>query len=150
MFKEFEVKKVLAGRVNQGDDLYESIQSYCVQHQITHAWINALGAVTQLAYFYYDQDQKKYVQARVNEKLEILSCMGNVSLKDGKPFVHLHIVCSDHQGKTIGGHLTPGTKVFACEALLFLLDGKNKLERAFDESTGLHLWDCSAPGHAKG
>ena len=142
MFKEFSVEKIVMGPIGMGDDLYKTVERYAAENHITHAWINALGAVTQLAYFYYDQDKKEYAQESVHEKLEILSCIGNISLKNGKPFLHLHITCSDRKGKTIGGHLTPGALVFACEIILFVLKGSEKLERGFDPVTGLHLWQC--------
>ncbi len=140
--QEFKTGKVLVGRIELGEDLYQSIEEYCIKNNIRQAWVNGLGAVTHLAYFYYDQLEKKYIQAHVDERLEILSCIGNISLKDGKPFPHLHIVCSDRKGGTVGGHLTPGTKVFACEVIFFVLEGASGLNRAFDSQTGLNLWQC--------
>lgn len=71
--------------------------------------------------------------------MEILSCVGNVSLKVGKPSVHVHIALADEKGKAFGGHLMPGTTVFACEAFIEEMQGK-PLDRRLDEKTGLALW----------
>jgi len=30
---------------------------------------------------------------------------GNVALKEGEPFIHAHVVLSDHNMQTLGGHL---------------------------------------------
>ena len=133
--------QVIMGRLEQGDDLYEAIQRYCLEKKIRHAWINALGAVSRLAFFYYDQDQKKYFSREVEQKLEILNCTGNVSLKQGAPFVHLHITCADREGRTVGGHLTPKSTVFACEVIFFVLKGE-PFNRLPDAATGLELWQC--------
>jgi predicted DNA-binding protein with PD1-like motif len=75
----------------------------------------------------------------VNEHVEILSGQGNVSLKDGKPFVHLHLVLGRSDGSCLGGHAAAGCKIFACEAAILALDGP-ALVREPDEATGLALW----------
>lgn len=43
-------------------------------------------------------------------------------------------------GTTFGGHLAPGTLVFACECVIQVLEGP-QLVRRWDEQTGLPLWD---------
>jgi predicted DNA-binding protein with PD1-like motif len=141
-FSEYQVEKILVGRLERGEDLYGAVEEYCVKNDVRLAWVQALGAVTRLAYFYYDQLEKKYHQKFQEERLEILNCTGNVSLKDGRPFPHLHITCADHEGRASGGHLTPGTEVFACEVSIFVLKGDSPLVRGFDPATGLALWNC--------
>ena len=74
-----------------------------------------------------------------NTPLEIISCTGNISLKEGVPFVHAHAVLSDEQGKTIGGHLFSETPVFAGEFYIQELTG-SPFSRKHDEETGLMLW----------
>ncbi len=70
---------------------------------------------------------------------EIASCVGNISVKDGRPFVHAHAVLADKNGNTKAGHLLEGV-VFAAEVHLRELKGA-KLERKYDKVTGLSLWD---------
>jgi predicted DNA-binding protein with PD1-like motif len=64
---------------------------------------------------------------------------GDVSLKDGHPFIHAHITLSDKSGKAYGGHLAPGTVVFACEFKLEVFEDPG-IKREFHEATGLPLW----------
>jgi predicted DNA-binding protein with PD1-like motif len=72
--------------------------------------------------------------------MEIVSLYGNISLKDGKPFAHVHVVLSDAKGNGRGGHLLPGrTPVFACELIIEEFDGEPPV-RLNDENTGLALW----------
>jgi uncharacterized protein len=68
--------------------------------------------------------------------------VGNISLKDGNPMVHAHITLADEAGKAYGGHLIPGTVVFACEFILQVFE-QPLLERGFDEATGLPLWSMN-------
>jgi predicted DNA-binding protein with PD1-like motif len=70
---------------------------------------------------------------------EIATCVGNISMKEGEPFVHAHAVLADRNGNAKGGHLLEG-KVFAAEVHLFELVGE-KIVRRNDGVTGLSLWD---------
>jgi hypothetical protein len=76
----------------------------------------------------------------LKKPMEILSLMGNVSLKDDKPFVHAHITLADARGVAMGGHLAEGTIVFACEFMIEEYISDRALVRYFDEKTGLFLW----------
>ena len=90
--------------------------------------------------YYYKQDEKKYVDCVNLEKtLEIATCMGNISILNDEVFAHTHVVLADHQGHCYGGHLMPGSVVFACEYVIqeFLGD---PLCRSKDDTTGLMLW----------
>jgi predicted DNA-binding protein with PD1-like motif len=71
--------------------------------------------------------------------LEIAACSGNISIKDDSPIVHAHIVLSDENGVATGGHLMPGTVIFAAEASVMELKGQ-PLVRQVDSVTGLPLW----------
>ena len=73
--------------------------------------------------------------------MEILSLIGNISLKDDKPFVHAHITLADQEGRAWGGHLAEGTKVFAGEFVIQEYLTEKPLVRHLDEETGLFLWD---------
>ncbi len=65
--------------------------------------------------------------------------MGNISLKDNEIMVHAHVVLADFEGKAYGGHLMPGTKIFAAEFHIQEYVGA-ELTRVKDKETGLPLW----------
>ena len=81
----------------------------------------------------------EYREIKIDSPHELASCAGNISLKDGEPFVHVHVVLADEAGNTKAGHLLEGI-VFAAEVHLRQLEGP-KLERKYDEVTGLSLWE---------
>ncbi len=132
-------KRTFIGQLPTGADLYESISKICIEEDIKVGKVTALGAVSQAAVAYYNQKKKRYKPVKFKKHLEILNCTGNVSLKDGKPFVHVHATFADNKGKVFGGHLTPGTIVFACEVTIDEYDGTT-LTRKLDKKTGLNLW----------
>ena len=72
--------------------------------------------MSELVIGYFDQLRKEYRTTSLPSSFEIGSGIGNVSLKDGKPFVHLHVVATGPDGAAVGGHLMEGTKVYVIEA----------------------------------
>lgn len=127
------------GKLSHGSDLLEELTDICKRENITLGRIEGLGAVQKARLAYYDQGNKEYQFFELNQHLEITKLIANISLKDGEPMVHAHITLADDKGKAFGGHLVPGTIVFACEVVIEIFEGE-KLERGFDDETGLPLW----------
>lgn len=138
--KEQKIKKTTWLRIKHGEDLLKAITEYCNNSNIKAGLVFVIGALQGGKYGYYNQQEQKYHENRVDEPVEIVSCLGNVSLKEGKPFVHAHISLADKEGKVSGGHLNEGCVVFAAECAIVELEG-DLLERKLDETTGLSLWD---------
>ncbi len=101
--------------------------------------VDALGAVKRARLGYYNQQNHEYHFYDLDQTLEITNLIGNISIKDGAPIVHAHLTFSDKEGRAFGGHLVPGTIVFACEIVIQVLDGP-QFERGLDQKTGLPLW----------
>lgn len=113
--------------------------------------VSVIGAVQGATIGYYDQIEKVYRSRHIDGGLEITSCHGNISLKDSAVMVHAHIILSDAEGHTYGGHLMSPTTLFAGEAHIQELGG-NPREREYDETTGLFLWrdEDKAEGNTDG
>lgn len=141
MHVEPEAGRKFIGRFEAGEDLLNSLTEFCKKQNIRLGVFNLIGAVRSAKLGYYDQRQKKYTGCvELDKKLEVSSCMGNISLKDAEIMVHAHITLADMEGKAFGGHLMPGTEVFAAEFFIQELTGA-KLIRGKDEKTGLPLWE---------
>lgn len=142
--REFKPGAIYMGRFPKGGDIIRALEDYCGEHGIRAAWVNVIGALDQATISYYDQAKHQYFHKELSGEYEIASCSGNISLRDGKPFAHLHIVLSDTEYQTLGGHLWPGTvSVFSAEFVIFELDNvveDGDLERCPDPETGLALW----------
>jgi len=135
----YKVKRTLMGQLSYGDDLYEGLTQIAYRENIRCGRIHGLGATTFARVAFYDQNTNRYNPLEFTGGMEILGLFGNFSVRNGKPFVHAHIVLGDAEGKVFGGHLLPGTKLFACELFIEEYEGE-PLVREFDERTGLHLW----------
>jgi hypothetical protein len=139
MMRRIKPREVLTGRLSHGADLLEEITDICRKENIQLGWFEALGAVKKARLAFYNQETHDYEFLMLDEPLEITKLVGNVSLKDGNPFVHAHMTLADKAGNVYGGHLASGTVVFACEFILEIFDGP-VLKRELDEVTGLSLW----------
>ena len=119
-------------------DLVQSITGFATDRGIETGSLVAIGALKKAKLGYYDQKKNRYREIKVDSPTEIASCTGNISLREGRPFAHIHVVLSDANGNTKAGHLLEGT-VFVAEVHLRTLQGA-RLERRHDNSSGLWLW----------
>lgn len=133
-------KRTIVGHLERGSDLYESIVRVAQMNGVHVGRVTGMGAVQRAKLAYYDQQALKYNDLTFNRPMEIVSLSGNISMRDGKPFPHIHVVLSNKRGECKGGHLLPGgTPVFACELIIEEFEGP-ELERNPEPTTGLGLW----------
>lgn len=134
----FKQGRCLLVRLDHGADIVKQISDLLDKEKIEVATFCAIGALAEADIAYYDQVSHEYKKISINEPVELVSCTGNVSLRDGRPFLHAHAALTLSDGKVMGGHLTSG-RVFAAEAFVQELLGE-PLIREHDSATGLYLW----------
>ena len=122
-----------------GCDLLRELQKYVLAKNINLAWLSGVGAVSHANIRYYDQPKQEWIDLQFDKRLEVAGMWGNVSLLNGEPIVHVHIVLADEQGRCYGGHLADGTVVFNLEILMTTLSGPPVI-RKMDAETGLTIW----------
>ena len=131
--------RTLVGRLATDTDLVQEIERVCAEHGIRAAWVSVVGAVRRVAYAYYDQRQRRYLELASEAHHEMAGFVGNISIREGKPFLHAHASFGNERGETVTGHLLPGCPVWVAEVTLREMTGV-ELERTPDEVTGLALW----------
>ena len=97
--------KVYVFRLKPGEDLRKSIEAMVKEKNIEAGWINTcVGSLTDFTIRFANQQEGFHGSGH----FEIVSLTGTVSLSG----CHLHISISDNKGKTIGGHLLEGCKIY--------------------------------------
>jgi predicted DNA-binding protein with PD1-like motif len=92
-------------RLKPGDDLLLAIQRFVDDHGIEAGWVAACaGSLTDWTLRFADRPDG----AAVSGRFEIVALSGTVS-KHGS---HLHLAVSDGEGRTTGGHLLAGCRVY--------------------------------------
>ena len=137
--REATAGRVFTGRLPTDSDLIEEIERFCRESDIKAAWVTVVGAVRRAAFAYYNQTILQYKEMASPRHHEIAGFVGNISLRDGSPFLHAHSSFADINGETLGGHLLKGCLVWVAEVEIRELTGI-ELVREHDEVTGLAVW----------
>lgn len=120
--------KVYPFRLRPGEDLLTSIQEYAKVNQISAGWIGTcVGSLTDYTLRLANQS----VPSAGTGHYEIVGMTGTIS-ENG---VHLHISISDSTGKTIGGHLLKGNKIYTTAEIVLLSTADYRFLRQKDGST---------------
>jgi predicted DNA-binding protein with PD1-like motif len=104
---------------------------------VTFANISGAGAVSRARLAYWDADSKEYIDRDFVEQLEVVSFLGNLAMKEGQPFAHLHVVLSRADFSTVGGHLQDAVVRPTLE--VWLRAEEVVVERRLDPASGLYL-----------
>ena len=139
VYAQFDVGRDFLLRAEHDSNLVQFVTELAEKKGIIAGIFTAIGALKHAKLGFYDQEKHEYQEITLDSPHEIASCVGNISVKDGRPFVHAHVVLADKNGNTKAGHLLEGI-VFAAEVHLRELKGA-KLERKYDKVTGLSLWE---------
>jgi len=94
-----------AFRLKPGQDLQQSIDSFVKAKNIQAGWIaTCVGSITEYTIRFANQERGYSDKGH----FEIVSLVGALSVNGS----HIHISISDSTGKTIGGHLMAGCKIY--------------------------------------
>ena len=108
-------------RLSDGTPFRCALEARLKKHKISSAVIiNGIGMLAGVELQYYEKG--KYRTRRFRKPMELLSLQGNISLKDGKPFIHVHATLADERGKAYGGHLKDAVVRVTNEIFLITLD----------------------------
>ena len=98
-------KEVHAFRLKPGEDLRKCIQQYVDSNNIKAGWLSTcVGSLTEYNIRFADQPEG----SKGVGHFEIVSLVGTLSSNGS----HIHISIADSSGKTIGGHLLEGCKIY--------------------------------------
>ena len=122
----------------QGDYINRTFESFAEIKGVGCAWLNGIGALENPEIGYYSIDDKSYHRKHFKGEFELISLLGNITMKEGKPFAHTHITFSDSNYKVFGGHLFDAKITAAGEFLMQL--GNNNITREMNHEIGLSLW----------
>jgi len=103
-------------RLKPNDDMFDSIESFVREKNIEAGCVlSGVGSLTHAVLCLANRD----FHSEFDGHFEIVSITGTVSVHGS----HLHIAISDGDGKTIGGHLVSGCKIYTtAEIVLAVFD----------------------------
>ena len=135
-----EGNKILVS-LEKGDEIFDSINTVIDETDIKFGWINGIGAVEHITLGSYSVEKKDYIKKEFKGEFELTSLVGNITTKNGSPFIHLHVNVSDKQCNAYGGHLFSGIITATGELIIFLSD--SYINRRESDDIGLYLWNLN-------
>ena len=129
-------------RIDRGEELVEALEKFCEESGVELALVFGIGAMDHAVVGLFDVESKEFHKKTLTGPHEITSVLGNITVKDGKTYLHLHVNLADSNHNVFGGHLVSARISATFEAVVLVLDGK--VTRKFDAGLGLNLLDFSS------
>ena len=120
-------------------EITEALKAFCDEKGILAGSVIGIGAISEATFRFLNPATKAYVDKTFSEQMEITNLTGNISEKDGCPYLHLHITASRSDYTCIGGHLLTARINGACELLVEAFPDA-AVGRYLDSETGLNLY----------
>jgi len=134
---ESRIGKAVFARLLRGEDLLEAVTQVATKSKIHAGFFFLIGTLESAKLGFYQDG--KYLPIEMQQDLEIVSCLGNISIKEGKAFPHAHLAVSDEAGRVFGGHAMPGCIIGATVELVMVEAQGLKMTRQLDKTTNLSL-----------
>jgi predicted DNA-binding protein with PD1-like motif len=116
-------------RLKPGQDLFDSIEAFAMEKQVKAGCV--LSGVGSLTHAALRLANREFI-SDFERHFEIVSITGTVSIHGS----HLHISISDGDGKTVGGHLGPGCKIYTTAEIVIAVFDDVIYQREFAEDSG--------------
>ena len=123
-----------------GDEVMASLTSFATEHRLATTQFTAIGALSRVVVAFFDWESRRYQNIPIDEQVEVLSLLGDITLDADKPKVHAHIVLGKADGSAHGGHLVEAVARPTVE--IILTETPTHLRRRFDPASGLPLIDA--------
>ena len=136
-YRKFSQGYVL--RLDPGEEIVASLTRLVEQEQVQLGSVTAIGAANDVTIGIFSTQEKRYHARRYQGDYEISALVGNVTRKEGEPYLHHHITIGNPvTGEVHAGHLTSATISATLELFLQVWDGQ--VGRKFSDQVGLNLF----------
>ena len=123
-------------RLDKGDEIVKSLMEVAAKEKLTLASVSGIGATDDFKVGVFDLERSDYEHFSFVGNHEIVALVGNLTTKDGAPYIHLHITCAGDGGKIVGGHLFEAKISLTAE--IFIRKAAGRADRLRDETLGIN------------
>lgn len=124
-------------RLDRGENLFETLENWAKKEGLSAGHLSGIGALQDVELGFYHLSKKEYHRKGFPLEAELLSLDGNLCLKDGNPFFHIHTVLGDEEFRAYGGHLFKAIVAVTCEINFRPFEAD--ITRVHNEKIGLNL-----------
>ncbi len=120
-----------------GDEVIEGLTRFAREHDLGASQLTAVGAFSRATLGFFDLDRKEYLPIPIEEQVEVLSLVGDITEDADEPKVHAHVVVGKRDGTAHGGHILEARVRPTLEVIV--VESPRHLRRRTDPATGLAL-----------
>lgn len=125
--------------LERGDDLRACVEKFALDQDIVGGRVTAIGGLEDAELGAFVLATKQYVRKSFPGILELVSLDGNLTIKEGKPFLHVHAVISGEDFVAHAGHLFDAKVGLVVEMFIDPLSAP--LARLQCDEIGLARWE---------
>lgn len=133
-------EKTFAVILQHGDEVMSLLKQFAHENRLKASHFSAIGAFENATIAFFNWEKKTYVDIVVDEQVEVLSMIGDITLEKETPRLHAHVVLGKADGTAHGGHLVKATVRPTLE--IIVVESQEYLRRQFDQESGLPLIDA--------
>ncbi|HEX4142800.1 MAG TPA: PPC domain-containing DNA-binding protein [Pirellulales bacterium] len=120
-----------------GDEVSEQLLGFAKKQQSGSATFTAIGAFQSCVLGYFDWYTKEYLRNPIDDQVEVLSMIGNLTWAEDEPKLHAHVVVGMRDGSARGGHLLKAIVRPTLE--IVLIESPAHLQRKLDPESRIPL-----------
>jgi predicted DNA-binding protein with PD1-like motif len=109
-------------RVNfsTGDELMSGMTEFAEKNNLKVSEVRGLGGISSAVVSAYDPEKGAFKRFNIDQKGELLSLQGEITIQNGKPSFHAHVVFvlvdgTVHGGHLVEAHINPVANLFVSE-----------------------------------
>lgn len=129
--------KTYALAFETGDEVVSSMEKFAKDNNLRAGQFTGIGAFSEVTLGFFDFEIKDYKKTHINEQVEVLSLVGDITLYKDEHKIHVHVVVGKKDGTAHGGHLLKAIVHPTIE--LIINESPGYLQREINEETGLPL-----------
>ncbi len=91
-------------RLSDGEELHRSIAAACEEYSMDSAVIiGGIGMAKEITFGWYTGQE--YIKERLEGTFEVASLSGDISIREGSTYPHIHAVFNGMDHRTVSGHV---------------------------------------------
>src|SRR5947209_6584042 len=103
-----EEPRTFAIVLGAGDKVVESLTEFAKKNRLGASQLTGIGALAEVTLGFFVPQERDYTKIIIREQVEVLSLIGDITLNDGEPKLHAHVVVGRCDATAHGGHLIEG------------------------------------------
>jgi predicted DNA-binding protein with PD1-like motif len=129
--------KTYAVVFDKGEEVMAGLEDFAGENNLGGSHLTAIGGFSDMTLGYFDRERKEYKKIPLDMQVEVLSLLGDITVEEDKPKVHMHVVVGLSDGTTRGGHILEAHVWPTLEVIV--VESPQHLQRRTDPETGLAL-----------